>query len=104
MADVEVQDVGEWPAGFWSMNLPLQMWPVDEGWRVLNYMPRKEKAAFLEANVSKEDVPAFCKNTSAVLRNLADLFDLLGEGRIDTIYYPDESPEDAIKSFEEEDE
>lgn len=43
------------------------------------------------------ELPQFCKNTAVVLRNLAALFEALGEGKIKTIYYPDETVEEAMK-------
>lgn len=87
---------------FWSYNCPLQMFPSDNGtWYVLNYMPRKERTVALGEPVTKEELPSFCKNTAHILRNLADLFDALGNGKIDTIYYPDEKVEEAILKREE---
>lgn len=90
----------EWEGIFWGFNLPLQMWPVNSTtWRVLNYMPRRERCQNLEALVTKEELPQFCKNTAIVLRNLAELFELLGKGEIDTIYYPDKLPEEAKEDY-----
>jgi len=91
-----------WEGLFWAYNLPLQMWKTDGGHSVLNYMPRKERCQSLESPVSPEELPQFCKNTAIVLRNLADLFELLGEGKINHVYYPDELPEDAIRHAQEE--
>ena len=36
------------------------------------------------------------------MRNLAELFDALAAGKIDTIYYPDEKVGDAISERERE--
>jgi len=70
---------------FWSYNCPLQMWKgSDDGtWSVINYMPRKMRIADLSERVTKEELPSFCENTARILRNLAELFDALGEGKID---------------------
>ena len=86
---------------YWSYNCPLQMWYNGDGtWSILNYMPRKERAIRLEEQVTKKELPHFCKNAAQILRNLADLFDALGEGKIDTIYYPDEKVEEAVSEME----
>jgi len=84
---------------YWAYNLPLQMMAVNKdrddddseiiGWRILNYMARKERCVFLDELVSKEELPVICKNTAAVLRNLANQFEALAEGKIKYIYYPD---------------
>lgn len=88
---------------FWSYNCPLQMWHCDDDtWDVINYMPRKERIAALGEKVTKEELPSFCKNTACILRNLAELFDALADGKIDTIYYPDEKVKDAISEREKE--
>lgn len=88
---------------YWSYNLPLQMWTTDDGtWRMLNYMPRKESCLTLEDVIKKEELPKLCKNTANILRNLAYLFEALGRGEIDRIYYPDQSLEEAIKEFQDE--
>ena len=91
------ENMEEWDGLYWSYNLPLQMWHNDDGtWEVINYMPRKERIVRLDQRVTKEELPDFCKNTAYILRNLADLFDALADGKIDAIYYPDEKVEDAI--------
>jgi hypothetical protein len=88
---------------FWSYNCPLQMWPTEDGtWRVLNYMPRKERIATFDDRVTKEELPSFCKNTARILRNLAGLFDALAVGKIDLIYYPDKDLDVAISDREKE--
>lgn len=83
---------------YWSYNCPLQMWynGIDGTWSVLNYMPRKRKVVVSDEHITKKELPHFCKNAAQILRNLADLFDALGEGKIDIIYYPDEKVEEAI--------
>ena len=87
---------------YWSYNCPLQMWQCGDGtWRVINYMPRKERIVTLDERVTREELPSFCEKAARTLRNLADLFDALGDGKINTIYYPDEKVEDAILSREE---
>ena len=88
---------------FWAYNCPLQMWRNDDGtWRVINYMPRKERIGILDEQITKEELPDFCKNTAHILRNLAELFDALADGKIDTIYYPDKKMEDAMSEREKE--
>ena len=88
---------------FWSYNCPLQMQHSDDNtWSVINYMPRKERIAALGKKVTKEELPSFCRNTAYILRNLAKLFDALADGKIDTIYYPDEKVKDAISEREKE--
>lgn len=61
-------------------------------------MPRKERCSFIEEEITEEELPVFCKNTAIILRNLASLFEALGEGEIKTIYYPDETIEEAKKN------
>jgi hypothetical protein len=86
---------------YWSYNLPLQMWPSDEGgWRVLNYRPRTERVVTLDQKVTIDQLPSFCDNAAKYLRNMADLFEALRDGKIDTIYYHDETVEAAITLFE----
>lgn len=97
-----IKPTEQWNGLYWAYNLPLQMWHSEEGWRVLNYMPRKERCQNLEELVTKEELPQFCQNTATILRNLADLFELLGKGEINHVYYPDESPEEAIQSAKDE--
>lgn len=85
---------------YWAYNIPLQMWskhedPEDEkskiiGWRVLNYMPRKEMCCNLDEIITPEEMPAYCRNAAKLLRNLADRFDKMSEGKINIIYYHDE--------------
>ena len=99
---LSINPTQQWNGLFWAYNLPLQMWRSDEGWRVLNNMPRKEGLIQLEDLVTEEELPQFCQNAATILRNLADLFELLGKGEINHIYYPDELPEDAIKSARHE--
>jgi hypothetical protein len=95
----------EWNDVYWSYNLPLQMWQSDDGnYRVLNYMPRKEYCKHIESEVTKEELPQFCKNTAVILRNLADLFESLGRGEIDHVYYPDTLLADAIADKKEKEE
>ena len=88
---------------YWSYNVPLQMWPTNEdpedeeskiiGWRVLNYMPRKERCCDLDEIITPDEMPAYCKNAAKLLRNLADRFDKMANKEIDNIYYHDEIEE-----------
>lgn len=99
-----IQPTEEWQDIYWGMNMPLQMWGStnettgEREYAVLNYMPRKERCQTLESRVTQEELPQFCKNAAVVLRNLASLFEALGEGKIRTIYYPDQTVEEAVKS------
>lgn len=82
---------------FWAFNLPLQIGvEEDEKYPVLVYMPRKERCMWL--SVPKEEIIPLCKSTANILRNLAKLFDAVAEGKEITIYYPDETLEEAIKN------
>ena len=87
----------DWDELYWASNLPLQIWKSDDGtWSIVNYMPRKECCASLDEHVSDADRPQFCRNTAAILRNLADLFDAVADGQLDHIYYPNKPVAVAI--------
>ena len=80
-----------WNSLFWSYNLPLQMWPnEDNTFSVVDYMPRKETVVRIDKRVTPSELPQFCQNTAVLLRHLANRFDALGRGEIDSIYYHDE--------------
>ena len=96
MPDIKVKNMGNWSSCYWSMNIPVQMWKEPNGWKVVNYMPRKETCCILDELVTPKELPQFCKNTATILRNLAALFEAMGEGKVDNIYYADKSIEDAI--------
>lgn len=99
----EVQPTDAWDGLYWSYNCPLQMWGnAEDGWRVVNYMPRKGSCIDMETRVTAEEKPRFCRNAAARLRNLANLFDAMADGKIETIYYPDETVEEAIAKQEED--
>jgi len=100
---IEFEPTEEWDSLYWAYNCPLQMWPADGGFSVVNYMPRKEMCRPLETVVSHKELPQFCVNASKTLRNLADLFDALGRGEINGIYYPDETVEEARAKKDEDD-
>ncbi len=87
-----------WSEGYWIFNLPLQIWRLDDGtWHVpVNYMPLKECCSPLDNHVSDADRPQFCRNASAILRNLAGLFDAAADGQLDHICYPDQPVDEAI--------
>lgn len=91
-----VEPTEEWNQLYWAFNMPLQMWADHDNWRVLNYMPRKQCCEFLEEEVTKEELPQYCRNAAARLRNLAELFEALGDGKIHTIYYPNETVVEAM--------
>jgi hypothetical protein len=93
----KVVPLADWNEIYWASNLPLQIWKSDDGtWSIVNYMPRKERCASLDEHVSDADRPQFCRNTAAVLRNLAALFDAAADGQLDHIYYPDKPVSEAI--------
>ena len=99
----EVIPTDEWGGLYWSYNVPLQMWGnATTGWRVVNYMPRKESCVSLDEKVTEKEMPQFCRNASARLRNLAALFDAMANGKIDYIYYPDKDVGKAIADCERE--
>jgi len=99
-----IKETSEFDELYWSYNCPLQMQhnADNDTWSILNYMPRKERVIRIDERVTKEELPVFCKNAARILRNLAELFDALGEGKIDAIYYPDKNVQDAISEKEEE--
>jgi len=94
----KVVPLADWCEGYWLFNLPLQIWRQDDGtWHIpANYMARKERCASLDEHVSDADRPQFCRNTAAILRNLADLFDAVADGQLDHIYYPNKPVSEAI--------
>jgi hypothetical protein len=93
----QVVPLTDWAEIYWACNLPLQIWRSDDGtWSVVNYMPRKEHCVSLDEHVSDADRPQFCRNTAAILRNLAALFDAAAAGQLDHIYYPDKPVAEAI--------
>jgi hypothetical protein len=90
---------------YWSYNLPLQAWPRREddedenspivGYRILNYMPRKERCESLEIEelLGEQTQEEFFEAAADHLENLAKLFRNLAKKEIDTIYYPDKGME-----------
>ena len=88
---------------YWSYNLPLQLWaehneddateegPVS-GYRVLNYMPRRERCETLrlEELIGEQTREEFLEQTALTLENLARLFRAAKQDPNLTIYYPDE--------------
>ena len=98
----KVVPLADWDKIYWSCNLPLQIWKRDDGaWSIVNYMPRKECCVSLDEHISDADRPQFCRNTAAILRNLAALFDAAADGQLDHIYYPDKPVAVAIAETEE---
>lgn len=86
---------------YWAYNLPLQLWPKREdeedegpvtGYRILNYMPRKESCITLdwEEAVEGETREEFLEHAALVLENLARLFRKAKTDPNMHIYYPDE--------------
>jgi len=100
---LELETIDEWDGVFWGYNMPLQFWRQSDGTaRVLNYMPRKERCAYLDKSVSKDDMQRCCVNTAKILRNLASLIEAFGRGELDTVYYPDEWLLEAVRQCEED--
>ncbi len=67
------------------------MWPNDDNtFGVVDYMARKEHVTRLTKTVTPDELPQFCENASTILHNLAERFEMLGRGEIDSIYYADE--------------
>jgi len=94
----EVIEKGDWDKLFWSFNLPLQMWPSEGGGhRFLNYMPRKERFVEVDNRVTDKELPAFCQTAANHFRHMANLFEALGRGEIDTIYYHDQGLDEHRK-------
>ncbi len=84
-----------WSELYWTYNLPLQVFSTDDGClKVLNYMPRKESLINLDSTVCPSDRKNFCDNTALILRNMANRFEMLGRGEVDSVYYPDEGMDD----------
>jgi hypothetical protein len=94
----KVVPLADWDEIYWAYNLPLQIWRQDDGtWSIpANYMARKERCVHADQGLSDADRPQFCRNTAAILRNLADLFDAVADGQLDHIYYPDKPVAEAI--------
>jgi hypothetical protein len=88
----------DWGELYWAFNLPLQIWKSDDGtWSIpANYIARKDRCSTLDEHVSDADRPQFCRNAAAILRNLADLFDAVADGKLDYIYYPEKPVAEAI--------
>lgn len=77
----------------WWFNLPLQIWngggDTDGdglcGYRILNYMPRKDSTVWLdEIEMNDDDLRSYCNTAAEILENLARLFR----------EYPDAAPDD----------
>ena len=94
----KVVPLEDWDELYWASNLPLQIWKSDDGtWSIpANYMARRERCVHADQALSDADRPQFCRNTAAILRNLADLFDAVADGQIDYIYYPNKPVAVAI--------
>ena len=100
---IDITPTENFPKSYWGLNCPLQMWgDAKSGWRVVNYMPRRETCGELDERITEKEMPQFCKNTASILRNLADLFDAMADGKIDYIYYPDKSIAEAIADAEKD--
>lgn len=90
---------------YWAYNLPLQAFPIrkdseDENspvvdYRILNYMPRKERCQEFKLSEILDNEPdqtqeEYFLAAAAHLENLANLFKKLAKNEIKHIYYPDE--------------
>lgn len=105
---MKIIPIDNWDKHFWGMNVPVQFWKRDDDpdydeptYNVVNYMPRKAACCDLEP-ITQSELPAFCQNSAAVLRNLADLIEALGRGEIDHVYYADQDLEEAKRKKKEE--
>lgn len=101
---------------FWAYNLPIQIWVyknendtngslgeinINDS-NILNYMPRKECCEFMTFNElfggnvpTDDDVKDLTIVTAAVLKNLAHRMIMLGEKKLDYVYYPNEKNEEV---------
>lgn len=87
---------------YWAYNLPLQVSPIrkddeDEsssivGYRILNYMPRKERCEILDIEdvIGEQTQEEFFESAAQHFENLAKQFRKLAKKEIDTVYYHDE--------------
>lgn len=79
---------------YWAMNLPLQIFPNDdgEGYTVLNYMPRKEqvRSCDLEELLGAQTREEFLESAALHLENLARLMREAITDPTKTVYYPAE--------------
>jgi hypothetical protein len=77
---------------YWSFNLPLQMLPYGDDYRILNYMPHRGSIAFLNMSdvLGDQTKEEFCEQAALTLENLARLFRQLHQNKVNLIYYPDE--------------
>jgi hypothetical protein len=100
----KVVPLADWDKIYWAYNLPLQIWRQDDGtWSIpANYMARRARCVHADQGLSDADRPQFCRNTAAILRNLADLFEAAAEGKIDYIYYPNKPVAEAIAETAED--
>ena len=85
---------------YWTYNLPLQVWPKYQdpdnektevvGWRILNYMPRRQSCTLvdLEEELEEQTEEEFFNTAALILENLAGLFRKLAKKEIGHIYYP----------------
>ena len=94
----KVVPLEDWGEGYWMFNLPLQIWRLDDGtWSIpANYIARRERCVHADQGLSDADRPQFCRNSAAILRNLADLFDAAADGQIDCIHCPNKPVSQAI--------
>lgn len=85
--------------GFWTYNLPLQVWPSDDAGNatILNYMPRKKSVIHLDLSevLNGMDRAEFFEQAALRLDNLARLMREAGKDPALTVYYPDEGMPDV---------
>lgn len=86
---------------YWAYNLPLQVWPDDDGKdaRILNYMPRKEGVINVRLSevIGSQSRDEFFENAALRLENLARLMRACKDDSKLVVYYPDEGMDGATE-------
>lgn len=86
---------------YWAYNLPLQVWPDDDGKdaRILNYMPRKEGVINVRLSevIGSQSRDEFFENAALRLENLARLMRACKDDSKSVVYYPDAGMDEATE-------
>lgn len=84
---------------YWSYNLPLQIWPSEEGCpeRILNYMPRKERCEVIELSelLGEQTREEFLNTAATYLENLGRLMRAAAADPTLMVYYHDATGPDS---------